>query len=74
MDINEMKFDKGGFRMKIKNLRESKKLTQEELASKMNVERSTIAMWETGKAVPRTERLPQLAEVLGCSVDDLFKR
>lgn len=59
-------------RMKIKELRVNKKMTQEELAKEMNVDRSTVAMWETGKALPRTDKLPKLAEVLGCTIDELY--
>lgn len=59
--------------MKIKSLREEKGLTQEQLAQKLNLDRSTIAKWETGEAMPRADKLPVLAEVLGCSISDLFK-
>lgn len=60
--------------MKIKELRMSKNLTQDELAKKMNVTRSTVSMWETGAAFPPGNKLPKLAEVLGCSIDDLYKK
>lgn len=59
--------------MKIKSLREEKGLTQEQLAQKLKLDRSTIAKWETGEAMPRTDKLPILAEILGCSISDLFK-
>lgn len=60
--------------MKIKELRVDKGLTQEELAKEMNVTRSTVSMWETGAAFPPGNKLPKLAEVLGCSIDDLYKK
>lgn len=31
-----------------------------------------VALWETGARMPRADKLPKLAEVLGCSVADLF--
>ena len=34
---------------------------------------STVAMWESGENVPRADKLPDLARVLGCTVDDLFR-
>ena len=58
--------------MNIKELRVSKNLTQEELAQELSVERSTVAMWEAGKALPRTDKLPELARILGCTIDELY--
>ena len=58
--------------MKIKNKRMSLNMTQDELAEELNVSRATIAMWETGKAMPRSDKLPELAKVLGCEISDLF--
>ena len=60
--------------MKIKELRIGKGMTQEELAKKMEVERSTVAKWETGVAFPPGNKLPKLAEVLGCTIDDLYRK
>ena len=58
--------------MKIETLRLLKKMTQDQLASEIGVARSTIAMWESGEAMPRADKLPELARILGCSIDDLF--
>ena len=58
--------------MDIKEKRKSKGLTQIELGELMGVNRSTVAMWESGEALPRADKLPFLAEVLGCSIDELF--
>ncbi len=48
-------------------------LTQEQLACQMNVDRSTVAKWETGDAKPRADKLPELAQILKCKIDDLFE-
>lgn len=56
----------------IKRLRELRNLTQEELAERINVSRSTVAMWETDKNIPPTKILLRLATALCCSVDDLL--
>lgn len=56
----------------LKSLREQAKLTQEDIAYKLNIDRSTIAKWETGEAMPRANKLPQLAQILGCTIDELF--
>ena len=45
----------------LKELREKANLTQESLAKLINVDRSTIAKWETGEASPRSDKLPTLA-------------
>ena len=60
--------------LKIKEKRESIKLTQEELANMLNVKRSTVSMWETGEAMPRADKLPELAKILECSIDDLYMK
>ena len=57
---------------KIQGIRSSKGLTQEQLASILNIDRSTIAKWETGQSLPRAELLPKLAAALGCTIDELL--
>ena len=56
----------------IKNLRKNKGLTQEELASKLNVVRQTVSKWEKGLSVPDAELLKKLAEVLETDVSTLL--
>lgn len=53
-------------------LRKAALLSQEEMAGKLGVNRSTVAKWETGKSMPRAELLPKIAKILGCTVDDLL--
>lgn len=60
--------------MKIRERRLSSNMTQDEMAKKLDVTRSTVAMWENGEAMPRADKLPELAKVLGCSIDALFER
>lgn len=59
---------------KIKDKREAAGLTQHRLAEALGVDRSAIAKWETGEALPRADKLPALAKVLSCNVDDLFEK
>lgn len=47
-------------------------LTQEELAKKLSVDRSTVAKWETEKSLPRAGVLIKLAKIFGCTVDELL--
>lgn len=58
----------------IKALREGKNLTQEELCKKIGVSQSAIAKWENGDSLPRADKLPELAKILGCRIDDLFEK
>jgi len=60
--------------VKIKSLREENGFRQEELAAILNVSRSTVAMWETGKTYPRGETLAKLADVFHCTIDELYGR
>lgn len=53
--------------------RKEKGLRQQELANICEVRQSTISMWETGKSRPRAKMLLRLAEVLGCTVDELLR-
>ena len=56
----------------IKRLRKQANLTQTLVSEKLIVERSTVAKWEAGEAMPRADKLPELAKILGCTIDDLF--
>ena len=59
---------------KLKEIRKSKGMTQEELAEKSGVSRGTIVALENneGKVVTKTSTLLKLAAVLGCAVSDIF--
>lgn len=59
--------------MKLKELREANGITQTQLASVIKVSQSAIAQWELNIAKPQADKLPLLAKVLGCTIDDLFK-
>ena len=57
----------------IKEAREKAGLTQQDLANELGVGQSTVAMWETQKSLPRTDKLPALAKIIGCTIDELLK-
>lgn len=48
-------------------------ITQDQLAEKLGVDRSTVTKWELGKSYPRASLLPKISEILGCTVDELFE-
>lgn len=57
---------------KIKELRKKKGLTQEQLASELNVSRQAITKWESGEGSPDIENLKNLALFFHVSVDYLI--
>lgn len=47
-------------------------LRQEDVARELNIDRSTVAKWETGRAKPRADALIKLARLFGCTVGELL--
>lgn len=60
--------------MRIKELREAKGMSKTELARAMDVDLAAVHRWETGTAMPLAAKLPKLADLLGCSIDELYGR
>lgn len=59
----------------LKKIRSQANMTQVELARRLNVAQSSVAAWENNESsYPRAELLPALADLLHCSIDDLFGR
>ena len=48
-------------------------LSQEELAQLTGVSRQSVTKWETGQSAPDLDRLVELADVLGVSLDFLLR-
>lgn len=57
---------------RIKELRESKKYSQETLANMIGTAASTISMYESGERIPRDEIKVKIAMALGKSVNYIF--
>ena len=55
----------------IRGLREKRRLTQRDLAQRLN-ERQTISKWETGRGLPDITPLEPLAGALSVSVTELL--
>ena len=47
-------------------------ITAADLAERMHYSRTTIYFWEQGRFWPSSQELPRIAEILGCTIDDLF--
>jgi transcriptional regulator with XRE-family HTH domain len=58
----------------LKQLRESKKMTQLRLGVELGVSQETISGYEIGKAVPPADMLVKLADCLNTSVDFILER
>lgn len=57
----------------LKDLREQKKMSQEELADKSGISRTTISLIENGNSTTiKLRTLQKLAEALGVSVEYFF--
>jgi transcriptional regulator with XRE-family HTH domain len=62
-----MKFYSSIFKM----FRESKRYTLEDVGKLVNVSKQTVQKWEAGKVTPRPEKIYRIAELFGCSVQDI---
>lgn len=47
-------------------------LTQHEVALSLGISDASVCQWETGKTLPRTQLLPQIAALYNCSIDELL--
>ena len=56
----------------IKRIRESRKMTQHQLAEKLSVSDKVISKWETGRGYPDISLIEPLSAALGVSVIELF--
>lgn len=59
--------------MSFRNARKAANLTQAQAAEKFGVTVATISLWELGTNRPNAKRLALIAEVYGCTIDDLLK-
>jgi transcriptional regulator with XRE-family HTH domain len=60
------------FAKRLKELRNEKGLSQEELANAIKSSTNAVGMYETGKRMPREEILERIKGFFGCSYDYLF--
>lgn len=57
---------------RIAKLRKENRMSQENLAEKLGVSAQAVSKWENGQSCPDISLLPQLANLLGVSVDELL--
>ncbi|ODR38807.1 helix-turn-helix domain-containing protein [Eisenbergiella tayi] len=63
MDISE----------KILKLRKANNLTQEQLAEQLQVSRQAVSKWESGQAIPESDKLPALSDLFHVTIDYLLR-
>lgn len=61
------------FGTRLQNLRKENRISQEELAEKLDVSRQAISRWENDNGYPEVEKLIQIAEIFNASMDYLIK-
>lgn len=59
--------------MRFREQRKKAGLTQKEVAELLEITDAAVNQWETGKTMPSTKRLAELAKLYGCTVDELLR-
>lgn len=57
---------------RIRSLRLSHSMTQEQLAQELGVSPQAVSKWESGTNMPDIQLLPDLSVIFGVTIDDLF--
>ncbi|WP_027631760.1 helix-turn-helix domain-containing protein [Clostridium hydrogeniformans] len=58
---------------KLQLLRKSKSMSQEQLATQINVSRQSVSKWELGESNPELEKIVQISNVFNVTTDYLLK-
>jgi transcriptional regulator with XRE-family HTH domain len=61
------------FKIKIKEARLQKGLSQTELAKEMSISRQAVSQFESGKVIPTIERLVEIAQILNVTLNELVE-
>lgn len=59
--------------MTLKQLRISTNMKQFELAKSLNLQTSTVSMWEKGKSYPSIPTIYKIAKILKVTPEEVFK-
>jgi len=60
------------FNEKLQFFRKKSGLTQEQLAEKLNISRTAVSKWESGRGFPNIEALKNISRVFQVPIDDLL--
>ena len=58
-------------RILLKAARVNKDLTQQDVATALNVTKKTVGAWATGKTMPKVDKIDALCLLLGVNYDDI---
>lgn len=58
---------------RIREFRKKKKMSQAEVANRMELNQHTISQWETEERTPNVKKALKLAEILETTVESLYK-
>ena len=58
-------------RISLKAARVNKNLSQTDVAVALNVTRKTVGAWESGKSIPKVDKIEPLCNILGVKYDDI---
>ncbi len=59
------------FNEKLQKLRKEQKLSQEELADKLDVTRQSVSKWESGQTYPEMDKLLTICKIFNCTLEEL---
>ena len=58
---------------RLRVLRQNRGLTQGQVAQKLSLSVQAVSKWETGKNLPDIILLPEIADLYGVTIDELFR-
>ena len=61
------------FSERLKEEREKRNWSQNDLAEKLHVSRQSVSKWETGKNYPSIEIIIHLSDLFGITIDELLR-
>jgi putative transcriptional regulator len=61
------------YKIKLKEVRQKKGLTQQELAKKFDIKQTNISEYESGKQKPSLDTFIEMAKILDLSLDELIE-
>lgn len=59
-------------KLRVREARETKGITQDELSDAIGISRQSIKKWEHNQTMPKIDVLVRVANYLGCSVQSLY--
>lgn len=58
----------------IKSMREFRRMSQQELADKLNTTKQTVSRYENGQRKANQDVLFELSHIFGCNINDFFPK